>query len=165
MAEWIGDEIPAAKKRKAMSDVTSRFGNKLTSDFELKTMSKGFVPKSTEKSTIWAVRNFQSWCDWREKQGNPVPKDLLECNNGELLNRWLSLFVKETRRVDGKLFPSRTIDMLLSGLKRYRLEKNPASVDILSEKDPVFAGLRGNFASIMSIFTNTFTYFGHLRRN
>ena len=40
MAEWIGDEIPAAKKRKAMSDVTSRFGNKLTSDFELKTMSK-----------------------------------------------------------------------------------------------------------------------------
>ena len=25
MAEWIGDEIPAAKKRRAMSDVTSRF--------------------------------------------------------------------------------------------------------------------------------------------
>ena len=41
MAEWIGDEVPAAKKRKAMSYVTSRFG-------ELKTMSKGpFVPKST----------------------------------------------------------------------------------------------------------------------
>ena len=114
MAEWIADEVPAAKKRKAMSDVTSRVGNKLTSDFELKTMSKGFVPKSTEKSTIWAVRNFQSWCDWREKQGNPVPKNLLECNDGEMLNRWLSLFVRETRRVDGNLFPSRTIDMLLS---------------------------------------------------
>ena len=40
MAEWIGDEVPAVKKRKAMSDVTRRFGNKLTSDFELKTMSK-----------------------------------------------------------------------------------------------------------------------------
>ena len=26
-----------------------------------------------------------------------MPKDLLECNNGEMLNRWLSLFVKETR--------------------------------------------------------------------
>ena len=36
MAEWIGDEIRTAKKRKAMSAVTSRFGNKLTS--ELKTM-------------------------------------------------------------------------------------------------------------------------------
>ena len=47
MAEWIGDEVPAANK---MSDVTSRFGNKLTLDFELKAMSKGFVPKSTEKA-------------------------------------------------------------------------------------------------------------------
>ena len=140
MAEWIRDEVSAAKKRKAMSDVTSRFVNKLTSDFELKTMSRGFVQKSTEKSTIWVVRNFQSWCDWREKQGNPVPKDLLECNDGEMLNQWLLLFVKETRRVDGKLFPSRTIDMLLSGLKRYQLE-NPVSVDFLSEKNPMFAGL------------------------
>ena len=64
MAEWIGDKVPAAKKRKAMSYVTSRFGNNLTIDSELKTMSKGFVPKSTEKSTIWAVCNYQSWCDW-----------------------------------------------------------------------------------------------------
>ena len=84
-----------------MSDVTSRFGNKLTSDFELKTMSKGFVPKSTEKSTIWAVCNFQSWCDWREKQGNPVPKDLLECNNGEMFcegdekSRWQVISLKD----------------------------------------------------------------------
>ena len=65
---------------------SSRFGNKLISDFELK-MSKGFVPKSTEKSTVWAVRNFQPWCGWREKQRNPVPKDLLDCSNGEMLNR------------------------------------------------------------------------------
>ena len=36
MAEWIGDEIPAAKKRKAMSAVTSRFGNKLTSELKTK---------------------------------------------------------------------------------------------------------------------------------
>ena len=64
MAEWSGDEVPAAKKRKAMSYVTSRFRDKLTLGFELKTMPKGFVPKTTEKSTVWAMRNFQSWCDW-----------------------------------------------------------------------------------------------------
>ena len=63
LAEWIGDEVPAAKKRKSMSDVTSRFGNKLTSGFGLKMISKVFMPKSTEKSTILAVHNFQSWCD------------------------------------------------------------------------------------------------------
>ena len=33
--------------------------------------------------------------------------------------------------------------MLLSGLMCYRLEKNPVSIDILSEKDPVFAGIWG----------------------
>ena len=48
MAEWIGDEVPAVKKRKAVSYVTSTFGNKLTSNFELKTMSKGFVQKRTD---------------------------------------------------------------------------------------------------------------------
>ena len=31
-----------------------------------------------------------------------MPEDLLECNDGEMLNRWLSLLVKETRRVGGK---------------------------------------------------------------
>jgi len=124
----------AVKKRKVMSDVMSRFGNEVTSDSELKEISKGFVPKSTEQNTIWCLRNFQSWCNWREEQGDPVPKDIHECNNGEILNRWLSLYMKESRRVDSQQFPSRTIHMLLSGLKRYQLEKNPASIDILSEK-------------------------------
>ena len=31
-----------------------------------------------------------------------MPEDLLECNSGEMLNQWLSLFVKERRRVVGK---------------------------------------------------------------
>ena len=124
----------AVKKRKVMSDVMSRFGNEVTSDSELKEISKGFVLKRTEQNTIWCLCNFQSWCNWREEQDDPVPKDLHECNNEEILNQWLSLYVKESRRVYGKQFPSRTIDMLLSGLKSYQLEKNPASIDILSEK-------------------------------
>ena len=33
--------VPAAKKRKVTNDVTSRFGNKVTSDSELKEISKG----------------------------------------------------------------------------------------------------------------------------
>ena len=44
---------------------------------------------------------------------------------------------------NGKLFPFRTIGMLLCGLKRHMKELNPDAVDILSEKDPRFAGLRG----------------------
>ena len=54
LAEWNGDEVPAAKKRKAMSYVTSRFWNKLTLDIELKTMSKGFIlyQKHREKHNL-----------------------------------------------------------------------------------------------------------------
>jgi len=36
----------SAAKKKVTSDVTSRFGNKVTSDSELKEISKGFVPKN-----------------------------------------------------------------------------------------------------------------------
>ena len=84
------------------------------------------------------------WRDRREKQGNPVPKDLIECNNKEMLNWCLLLFVKEIRRVDRKLFPSRTIDMLLSGLKHYRLKKNPVSINILSERSHICWSLRNS---------------------
>ena len=49
----------------------------------------------------------------------------------------------ETRCQDGKPFPSRTIDMLLSGLKRYMKELNPEAVNTLGKKDPRFAGLSG----------------------
>ena len=51
MAKWIKDEVSAAKKRKAMCDVTSRFGNKLTSDFELKKLcQRGSCRKAQRKA-------------------------------------------------------------------------------------------------------------------
>ena len=67
----------------------------------------------------WGVCNFQEWREWLEFHDSTdvVPRDLLDGKNGEALikeSKWLSLYVKETRRQDGKPFPSRTIDMLLS---------------------------------------------------
>ncbi len=45
--------------------------------------------------------------------------------------------------MDGRRFPSKIIDILLSGLKCHMKQLNPEAVDILSEKDPKFTGLRG----------------------
>ena len=45
-----------------------------------------------------------------------LPDDLLECNDPTLLNKWLSLYMMETRRVDGKKIPSKSLDLLLAGL-------------------------------------------------
>ena len=59
------------------------------------------------------------------------------------------LFDIETKRSDGKSFPSKTIDLLLAGLKRYMVaelkEKDPSvqPANFLSESDHRFAGLRG----------------------
>ena len=97
----------------------SRFSNKVTSEQELAECFKGFVTKATQENTKWALRNFQEWREWHQFHDciEVIPEDLLVGRDAVALNRWLSLYVKETRRQDGEPFPLRTIDMLLSGLK------------------------------------------------
>ena len=105
-------------------------------------------------NTQWAVRNFKAWRAWRNSTGTdgtfvPDTRELLTGNDASVLNHWLSLFVIETKRSDGKSFPSKTINLLLAGLKWYMVaelkEKDPSvqPVNFLSESDHRFAGLRG----------------------
>ena len=68
-----------------------------------------------------------------------MPDDLFDA---VALNRWLSLYVKETHRQGNKPFPSKSIDLLLAGLKCH-MELNPEAVDIFDEKDTRFIGLHG----------------------
>ena len=62
---------------------------------------------------------------------------------------FIFLFDIETKRSDGNSFPSKTIDLLLAGLKQYMVaelkEKDPSvqPANFLSESDHRFAGLRG----------------------
>ena len=147
---WLSDETttdarPSAKAVKVLSD-SARFGNQVTSTDEFTRASKGFVvPKNTSENTKWAIRNFESGQQWRRKHSpvDPVPDDLLECNDPTLLNKWLSLYMMETRRVDGEKFPSKSLDLLLAGLLRYTRDKNPFAVNFLDDKDPNFVRLRG----------------------
>lgn len=153
MFEWdllFGKEnLQAAKKRKTSESMeplkqSNRFG-KPTSVEELEAAAKGFVPVATKASTSWAVRNFCAWRSWRmeAKPDDPVPADLLERCDASELNTWLQAYVYETRREDGKPFPSKSIDSLLAGLKRYMQEQQSDPPNILSEDDPRFKGLRG----------------------
>ena len=116
----------------------------LNSREELEVYSKGFVPKNTDSNTTWAVWNFEAWYEWRQKK-NPeeqVPVGLLEANDPVCLNKWLSLYLIETRRKDGRKFPSSMLDCLLSGLYRYAEKLNPYAINFMDEKDTAFAGLR-----------------------
>ena len=58
------------------------------------------------------------------------------------LSKWLSLFVVEARKKDGSRYPSKTLTLLLCGLKRYMTKVNPCVPNFLDEKDARFAGLR-----------------------
>ena len=66
---------------------------------KLKDFSKGAVPKNTTKNYHWALNNFYSWLQQHSKQQpeDPCPTDILLTKEPELLIKWLSLFVLETR--------------------------------------------------------------------
>ena len=102
------------------------------------------MPQTTLQSNSWASRNFNAWKEWRNQQDleNQVPANLLVSGTAAELNKWLSLYVAETRKKDGTHFPSSSLTLLLSGLKRWMTQQNPYAVDILSETDPEFSGLR-----------------------
>ena len=102
------------------------------------------MPSNTQANTQWSLKTFNSWTDWRckAKPGDPVPKDILTCADANVLNKWLSLFVLEARRIDGTRYPTSTLNMLLSGLKRFVVRANPNTPNFLDE-DTRFSGLRG----------------------
>ena len=52
MADDQDDCEPVRKKRRFKSP---------TKDYEIAVLSKGVVPKNTEKNTQWAVRVFEEW--------------------------------------------------------------------------------------------------------
>ena len=83
--------------------------------------------------------------DWRIKAKlvDHVPKGIHTCGDTKLLNKWLSLVVLEARKLDGTMYHTSTLNMLLSGLKRYMVKVNPSTPNFLDGKDTRFSGLRG----------------------
>ena len=76
-----------------------RFNSFLTAD-EAERIAVGYIPKNAEKTTKWAVRNFNEWRKVRNRKfpNDPVPSDLLASTNADstILCKWLSHFVAVT---------------------------------------------------------------------
>ena len=76
-----------------------RFNSFLTAD-EAERIAVGYIPKNTEKTTKWAVQNFNEWRKVRNRKfaNDPVPSDLLTSTNADstILCKWLSHFVAVT---------------------------------------------------------------------
>ncbi len=109
-----------------LSQTVTRF-DCTTSKEELFELAKELVPQNTAKNTQWAVKNFEDWLETRNAchPENPVPEDILESCDPDIINFQLSRFVVETRKSNGVRYPPSTLNQLLCGLLRCMREINP----------------------------------------
>ena len=133
---------PKKRLKKAVTKGKRRF-REVVSPEELERISKGFVPKNTEKNTL---STFKQWITSRNERCAENNIDILsmplkqECTE---LCRALCLFVVEARKGNGEPYPAKTLYHLLAGLLRFARTEQPAFPNFLDPKDVRFKKLQG----------------------
>ena len=109
------------------SSANSRFVIALDKEIDGITASR--IPPNTRQNTNWARNVYSEWAAFRNAQPNiwseplgPVP-NTFEFVAPERISHWLSRFVVEARRSNGKPYPPRTLHRIISGLQRYYIEE------------------------------------------
>ena len=111
---------------------------------EMSVICKGYIPPNTEKNTRWGVTVFNDWKSSRNRESEEkCPDDILERPEALKLNFWLSRFVAEVRRSDGKPYPPKSIHQLICSILRYMHSVDAACPNVLDRKDARFKEFRG----------------------
>ena len=120
------------------------------SDEKLAELAKGHIPANTSKSTKWALKVFELWSQARNisHTEDPIPEDLLSCNDPAILNVHLSHFAVESRKSNGDYYPPATIHQLLCGLLRHMSDTNPGRPNFLDKQDSRFQQLQGTLDAL-----------------
>ena len=100
---------------------TGRFAEPVTEADILSNIHKA-IPKSTRKTTDWAVKTWKDWAESRKIRDSEDYPPLLDHINNEDLCRWMSRFVFEARNQGGQ-YPGGTLYSLCSGIQRYVRDK------------------------------------------
>ena len=128
-------------QKQACSKKDTRFAAPKT-DAELQQAQKLAVPKTTQKSTQWAVNIWKEWSAQRRDIAPLITRNwppYLLIQNSSQLDYWLSMFVLEVRRRDGLPYPPNTLYSMCCGLMRYVRDLHP---EVNFFKQPEFAGFR-----------------------
>ena len=84
-----------------------------------------------------------------ESDADKCPETLLEDMDREQLNKWLSAYVAELRKVNGEPYPPSTLQSLLSGLLRYmRSVDEKRAPNIFAKSNPAFKELHCTMDSV-----------------
>ena len=116
---------------------STRFGL-LVSRSDIADRQKTSVPPNTHKNTNWALNVWKDWVEYCKVQTGEPPPYLFTMEISEL-DEWLSRFVLEVRRKNGKVYPPNSLHQLCCGILRAIREYNH-SIDFF--KDPAFASFR-----------------------
>ena len=98
----------------------SRF--KSVSHEELSTLAAHNLPQNTKASTSWAVYNLHEWFKWHNSSegAEQCLNEFLESSfRPEVLNKWLQVYVAETRNKDGYAYLPKMLYSLLCGILRH----------------------------------------------
>ena len=128
------------KKKERATPTNERF--ELVDVTEVEVSKQPLVPANTQKATKWAIAAFEDWVSQRnQRSDDQCPPDLLLTDDGELLCKWLCVFVTELRKSDGSEYTPRSIAQLLAGLQRYINARKKEPLKIVDGRSPVFKDL------------------------
>ena len=98
------------------------------------------MPEKTRQDTAYCVGVWNEWCRCRlQERGEQIPP-LAELQSSELAD-YMSSFIFEVRKRDGKEFPPNSLHHLVCGLQRHlRFNVKKASIEVFS--DDAFADFR-----------------------
>ena len=135
---------PPNKKRKLSLSLKNRF--KSSTEEERAELEKPRVPKNTEVNTKWAMKNFTDWVfdyNTRHPPEEQCPKIVLNSScPAEDLNKWLGVFIIETRNHDGRPYPPKTIHCILCGILRHMRAENVNYPNFLDKNNPAFSSFQ-----------------------
>lgn len=137
-------------------DKSSRFKKPVTTN-EIEQREKDRIPKKTRQSTAWSVNVYRTWATHRNDQidtlqdDDPsVPVDF-KTSIAEEINYWLTRFILEVMRSDGKPYPANTLYNISAG--HFRDDLNRYNLNILSKDDAHFQSFRKALDSRMKEMT------------
>ena len=158
MAEKENCELPsAAKKCKLSLSLSREHRFSVVSENEIKNLEKRQVPKTTDASTRWAFKILKDWVyEFNDRNGEEqCPESILSpsCTKEEL-NKWLTLFIAETRNQNGDQYPPRTIYAILSSILRYMHSENSEYPNFLDKNDAAFATFQTALDNVFNVLAS-----------
>ena len=148
-AQTTSDDGHSTQESTLSCNLYDRFVN-ITED-EILAKIKGAVPRTTKRSTEWAVSVWREWRDSKRLASDSEYPPELDFITNQEVNRWLARFVFEVRTQKGEEYSGESLYGLCSGIQRYirgkRSDRNDEPIDIY--KDPYLAHFRSSFDAVL----------------